>query len=276
MAVSPEVATLFLEELARRNIPVTVGEDGGYLTDLDGWKVTCHLDNISRDWERDRDPRRIIDFVESLTKLPRLPAWEEARPRIRWQAEAADNDSGDTFHDKVSDMVCLVLAYVTPDEAQILWLSPHLVQPWGKTRDELWSAAVANMTAILGDTQVTVEPIEEHRLGILNTKLTAFKAALLFAPGLKQVVEPVLGWPLYAVMPCRDFVYVLSQKDRDLLGRMGPVVVREYDKSSYPLSTEVFEITDQGIRAFAEFRKAPKAKAAEPEDGMKRSSPSGK
>jgi hypothetical protein len=33
-------------------------------------------------------------------------------------------------------------------------------------------------------------------------------------------------------MPCRDFVYLINQKDEPLLGRMGPVVVREVVSSS--------------------------------------------
>src|SRR5262249_17305962 len=149
MAVSAEVATLFLEELARRNIPVTVDDKGGYVVDLNGYKVTAHLDNISGEYERDHDAGRIVRFVDSLGTVPRLPDWDEARPRVRWQAESVENDLADTFHDKVSDQIALVLSYVTPDETQIMWLSPALVRPWGKTREELFAAAVENMAALL-------------------------------------------------------------------------------------------------------------------------------
>jgi hypothetical protein len=126
------------------------------------------------------------------------------------------------------------------------------------------------MAALVRAATVNTTPIDEHTLGMLATDRTAFKAALLFSPHLKEVVAPVLGWPLFAVLPCRDFVYLLNQKDRDLLGRMGHVAAREYDQSGYPLSLEVFEITDQGSRAVFEFQKAPRPQAEEePEDGMK-------
>src|SRR5262245_38569515 len=272
VAISPEVATLFLDEMARRNIAVTVDEKGGYVVEVGGLKSTVRLENLSRDYERDRDPDRITNFVNAITSLPELPAWDEARPRIRWQAEAADHDFGDTFHDKVSDMAALVLVYADPAEAHITWLSPAQATRWGKTRDELWAVAGANMDRMLSAATVKCESVDEHRLGMLATELTAFKAALLFCPGLKAVVEPVLGWPLYAVMPCRDFVYLLNQEDRDLLSRMGPVVVREYNQGRYPVSTEVFEITDEGVRAIGEFQKAPQTEEGEPSadaDGMK-------
>jgi hypothetical protein len=86
---------------------------------------------------------------------------------------------------------------------------------------------------------------------------------------LKDVVEPVLGWPLFAVMPCRDFVYLLNQKDQALLGRMGQVVMREYQGSGYPISTEVFEITDQCIRAIGDYQPAPERTPVPDQDGMK-------
>src|SRR5262245_45062165 len=56
MTVSAEVATLFLDELARRNIPVKVNEDGNYLVEINGTTITSSLDNISREFERNRDP----------------------------------------------------------------------------------------------------------------------------------------------------------------------------------------------------------------------------
>jgi hypothetical protein len=104
---------------------------------------------------------------------------------------------------------------------------------------------------------------------MLSNELVAFKAALLFCPNLKKAVEPVLGWPVFAVMPCRDFVYVLNQQDEPLLGRMGHVVMGEYQKSGYPISTEVFEIIDQGIRAIGDFQAEPAPTPVPDQEGMK-------
>src|SRR5262249_58852185 len=124
---------------------------------IPGGIVTVNLENVSRDYERDHDPGRVIRFVDSLASIPALPSWEEARPRIRWQAEAASHDFGDTFHDKVSDMVALALVYVDPAETQIMWLSPALAEHWGKTHEELWAAAVENMKQLLGQTTVSLQ-----------------------------------------------------------------------------------------------------------------------
>jgi hypothetical protein len=269
MPVSVEVATLFLDELAKRNIEVKLDDEGTYILDVCGLSIKVSLENVSRDFERDRDPDRIVTFVDSITNHLVLPEWQEAKGRIRWQPEPSDHEFGDSLRDAVSDKVSRVLVYVDPSETQIQWLTATDAKKWNKTRADLMSAAQENMDRILRQTKIETAPIEEHQLGILSNELVAFKAALLLCSNLKEAVEPVLGWPLFAVMLCRDFVYLLHQKDRSLIGRMGQVVMREYQKSGYPVSTEVFEITDQGIRAIADYQSALEQASMPVKDGMK-------
>jgi hypothetical protein len=275
MAVSAEVATLFLDELARRNIPVKHGEEGGYEIEIDGTKATIQLENLSRDFARDRDANRIKNFVDTITASIKIPDWEAARPRIRWSLEPTDMPLDDAIHDKVSDQVALVLVHVSADETQVMWLTDAMTLKWGQTKESLFAAAVENMQRLLAEASVEVTPVDEHKLGILKTKYTAFKAALVFCPGLKALAEPFVGWPLFVVMPCRDFVYLIPENARDILGGVGQVVVQEFNDSAYPLSTEVFELTDSGLRAFAEFQKKPREEPEELEepevdaDGMK-------
>jgi hypothetical protein len=45
--------------------------------------------------------------------------------------------------------------------------------------------------------------------------------------------------------------------------------MREYQKSGYPISTEVFEITDQCIRAMGDYQAAPEQAPMRDQDGMK-------
>jgi len=269
MPVTAEVATLFLDELTKRNIEVNVDDEGNYTLDACGLSIKVSLENVSRDFERDRDPNRIVTFVDSITNLLVLPDWQEAKGRIRWQLEPSDHKFADTLREAVSDKVSLVLVYVDPSDTQIRWLTAADAEKWNKTRADLMAAAKENMDLILRRTKIETAPVEGHQLGILGNELVAFKAALLICPNLKEVVEPVLGWPLFAVMPCRDFVYLLNQKDQPLLGRMGQVVMREYQKSGYPISTEVFEITDQCIRAIGDYQPAPEQASMRDQDGMK-------
>jgi hypothetical protein len=82
---------------------------------------------------------------------------------------------------------------------------------------------------------------------------SVFKASTIFSPNFKEFVKDDLGWPVLAVIPCRDFIYVLPEKDKALLNRMGGVVQNEYRKSGYPITTEVFKISDDGIEAIGKY-----------------------
>ena len=79
-----------------------------------------------------------------------------------------------------------------------------------------------------------------------------YKASTIFAPAFKKLVEPVLGWPVLVVLPCRDFVYVIADGSR-LIDQLGGVVVNEFKNSGYPITTEVLRISDDGIEALGRF-----------------------
>src|SRR5262249_19978945 len=172
MSVSAQVATMFLDEMAKRNLEVKVDADGNYSVDVCGLSAKISLENLSREFERDRDPERIVTFVDSITCLLELPDWHEARGRIRWQPEPSDHKFGDTLRDPVSDKVALVLVYVDLSETQIRWLNAADAEKWNKTHEELRAAARANMSHILRQTKVETSAVEQHQLGMLSNELS--------------------------------------------------------------------------------------------------------
>src|SRR5262249_37710465 len=100
------------------------------------------------------------------------------------------------------------------------------------------------------------------------------KAAFVFAPNLREVVGDKLGWPLYALIPSRDFVYVFAEEDQPLLGVLGRAAVEEFEKGSYPVSRDVFRIDDEGVESVFELQVVRVACADEDEeepeeDGLK-------
>ena len=69
------------------------------------------------------------------------------------------------------------------------------------------------------------------------------------APNLKASLENKLGWPIVAVAPDRDFLDLWAAKREKFVDRVGSTTVEQYSKASYPLSTEVYSVSDAGIRA---------------------------
>ncbi len=87
MAVSAEVATLFLEELARRKVPVKLGQDGGYEVTVGEFTSTIHLENLSRDFERDR--AMFLEQALLTRSSPAMFAWT-LRLYVDWEIAIAD------------------------------------------------------------------------------------------------------------------------------------------------------------------------------------------
>jgi hypothetical protein len=248
------LTTLFLREFARRGLPAPQARpDGTFFVALDDWTFTVSLDNLARQFARDQDAERITRFVDVIVASTRpLPPWPEARAGIRFSAERSDNSFGDALRDTVSDSLCRVLSYAAPEETHFTWLAPHVLETWGVSREEVTRIAAGNMAELLRRIPIQVEPIDDHTLGFFSTD-SPFKASLIFSPNLREVLTPVLGWPILAVIPCRDFAYLFPQTDHELIPRLGQTVVREFKQSAYPISTEVFRINDTTIEAIGEF-----------------------
>lgn len=249
------VLELFVKALAAKRLTVTRAlEDGRYLVDIAGTPATISLDNVRRDYARDHDPEAIVRFVDAIIQAicGELPPWSEAKSGLRLQAETAGQDWGDTLHEAVSDQFHRVLVYESPDRRTITWVTRGSLKEWGVSFEEVEAAASANMGALLKATPIELKKIEPYTLGLLVTP-SVFKAALIFSPNLREVCEPVLGWPLLAVIPCRDFAFLFAASDDGIVERLGSTVVKEYRGSGYPITTEVLRIDDAGIEAIGEY-----------------------
>jgi len=132
------------------------------------------------------------------------------------------------------------------------WVFPGMLEEWGVDLETVRSAARRNLATTLADAEICWKNYHGARLGYLGTMLPC-KAALMTAANLKQIVAPTLGWPLLAVIPAQDFLLLWDASERDLIRQLGAVVVKEFTQSAYPLTTEVFEISDQGISAIGDF-----------------------
>ncbi len=258
MSTLTEVQKLFLDELAKREVTAYEAlEDGRFAISINDatWQVS--LDNISREFEHDRDPALIEQFVETIfASVAPLPDWAEAKERVRFCAEPSDLDFGHSLKLQITESLCRILVYADPSESTVRWLTPAQVETWGQQLEYVEAVAEQNMASLLSETEVQTMEVDEFRLGILATG-TVFKASLIFAPNLKEVIGKTIGWPLLAVIPCRDFAYFLAEQDSALVPSLGEVVMREFTTHAYPISTEIFRISDDGIEAIGAFATEP-------------------
>lgn len=247
------VRDLFVAELARRGVACGPTEDGACRVETPAGALTVTLENLARDLARDQDEARVTRFVDVVLAPTEVLPWREAQGHVYWCIESAAQEFDDTIRADVSDKVARVLVVTDAEERRITWLAPGQIGRWKTSRDTVEQAAFANLDALLARSPPPeVTDVRGAKLGMLPVS-SSFKASVLFAPAFRTYVEPVLGWPVLATVPSRDFIYVIPESDRELLGAMGHVIQREFRESSYPISTEVLRLSDEGIEAIGAF-----------------------
>lgn len=259
---NPTADDLFQIELADRNLPFTMTDDGLYRIRIGDVTATVNLENVRRNYERDNDAHAIARFAEQLDvdMFDDMPDWETAKSLVRFSIEPSDYETGfdDTLHEIVTDELVKVFVFRPPVGARISWITQSMLVNWAVTRETVVSQANANMNQLVTDTTLEIEEIDGVKLGMLSTNDTPFKASLILTGRFRELVSPTHGWPVYVVAPTRDFVYVIPRDDRDFLGRLGAVVLREYNESGHPVTPDVLEVGNDGVTAIGSF--APKGR----------------
>lgn len=223
--------------------------------------LTVSIENLTREVERDGDFGAIARFVDRFEQLPDddVP-WNEASAKLRLSLEPNDYDAdtvSSALQRPTSRHTMLVLTRITRT-GDVCWVTKRDLERWGVTREHAEAVASQNLDALLLGKAPSVDEVGTQKLGMIPLEEVS-KASVVFAPGFRAFIEPKLGWPVLAVTPCRDFVYVFMNDDFDLVGRAGKVVLEEFAKSDHPITTEVWKVSDAGVEAIGALGK-PKSK----------------
>ncbi len=210
------------------------------------------LENLERDVARDGDTSRVSRFVDAIGASSSSSEIVPAADRLYWCLEPNDYEQPAEFRVALSDRVDRVLVRLSPDGDLVTWVTRGMLGDLGLSESGAADTAFTNLARALSEATIESQEIAGVQLGFFDSSLP-FKASLILAPNLHEVAGAVLGWPLMAVVPDRDFLYLWAARHADFVQRVGSVVVREYSQASYPISTEVYEITDQQIRAIGAF-----------------------
>lgn len=244
---------LFETELDRRGLIYKIDpESGRHAVEVGGYQMLISLDNLQRDVNRDGDSGRVSRFVDAILVSSAISSTPPSAEQLYWCLEPHSYKESADFRVALSDKVDRVLVHVSADDRLVSWATPDMLGSLGISETEAAARAFTNLARALSEATVESQAIDGVQLGFISTKLP-FKASLILAPNLKDVVQAKLGWPLMAVAPDRDFMYLWAARHTDFVGRVGSVVVREYSQASYPISAEVWEITDAKIQAVGEF-----------------------
>lgn len=243
----------FTEELGRRGLPVSYdSETDRYRVLLPSGSAMVCISNLAKDLERDGDLTRVVRFVDTVEASGRPADTRLERRQLYWVLEPNDYVEKADFRIAISDRVDRVLVRLSDDHKAITWVSPKMIVDAELTEELAFSAGFANLDTALFKSKLEFSEIGPVRLGFISAAIP-MKASLILAPSLRRFVGEEIGWPVLAVVPDRDFLYLWAARHQDFVGRVGRTVVKEYSTASYPISTEVYSINDDGIKAIGEF-----------------------
>lgn len=79
-------------------------------------------------------------------------------------------------------------------------------------------------------------------------------ASVVFAPGLRERFADTLGPDPLVVIPNRFQVFIFPRQATSVQ-EFAPMIFDAYDATAYPVSPEVFEVTDEGLKAYGVFER---------------------
>jgi len=255
-----EARELFEAALRKRGITVVV-VDGGYEIHHDGGVLIANIENVSRQYAQTGDPGLFDSFVSQIVggeigasgiASIEVPTWDEVRHRVYWSLLPRDVEIDDTLAATVSRELRKVLVWTDPNEQHYTFIKPALLATWGVTAEQVAERAETNQANLLEGKTVEISDVDGAQIGMIPVA-TGLKASAILASNFKTFVGDAIAWPVYVVVPCRDFALIFSQQDQALMDRVGTVTLREYAEGAYPLSAEVFAIDDTGIKAVGRF-----------------------
>jgi hypothetical protein len=252
----PSVDEVFVNELKKSGIRYEGPDtDGLYQVFINGGKFIISLENVGRNYVRDGDKEVVVNLVNKLRMNIDIPVLEKAKDNLRISLEPADSMVGNALRYKLTDKIFMQIVIYDPGRGSLMLVHDGILQKWGMSGDEVYAIALDNMRKVLDNMKPELIG-EKGGFKLFSLPIQGeFKASSIISPNFKEIVSDEIGWPVLVVVPCRDFIYLVSEEDGQLVNQMGKVVREEYNGSGYPISLQVLRISDDGVNAIGEFPK---------------------
>ena len=248
-----DIESIFEKHLTEKGITFEKIEKNIYKIKTNSEIKTISLNNIEKNYLRDGDIKAIYNFVENILQITfELPEWAQLKKGLFVSIEPSDLDGiREMIYEELSNATVIVLAYYDNGANQIHWITSEYLKKIKTNVKVAWEQAYQNLENIMLKTDISFTEIEDQKLGMIEA-YEPYKASLILTKGLKVKVSESIGWPIYAVFPARDFVYLFSTNG-GLVNKAGQVVIDEYNKSGYPISIEVWKLSDKEPEAIGAF-----------------------
>jgi hypothetical protein len=215
------------------------------------------LDNVRKSYEQEGGFDHLDSLIASLHNSliePEFPEWAKAKENVFLSLFPSDFNYDDIVYEPVSKD--FIKHYVYYEHERYNWITLPQLEKWRIDEATLKAQVYDNMNMLLDASTIKTTTLESgEMLAYFETEMEGLKSALLFAGNLKEKLQPVLGWPVYAVLPLRDFCYIFSEKDKSTLTELlADTVIKAYQEQGYEITSEIIRISDVGIQAIGKYK----------------------
>lgn len=240
------VTQLFLELVAEKGYTYEEIDAGFYRVQAAYGPIEIRLENIVRDYQRDGDIEGVKAFFQQvLAPVACFASLTAASDGLYVSLEPTSLLNDDVIQHAVADDMSRVLAHFIPEQGRITFITQALLDMWQVDADSVWAIAHANLSKVLQATPLDVKTLGPAQMGFLQAD-EPYKASLLLSQAMRDKVEAELGWPIHAIAPDRDFVYLLGGDVTAVLENVLNVAQEQYANAQYPLTPSLWRIDDEG------------------------------
>lgn len=245
---------LFSAELARRGLRHAAGPLPGQV-DIwtGGMRLEVSVENLARRLSGgENDALLVAQFTDHVITAARPAAL--TTQGLYWFLEPSDYQVSAGYRAAVSPQLDRVLVHVSTDGALISWVTGPALSELGLSAEVAAQRAWSNLDTALHRAQQVIIPAPGDVTVLSFASDLPSKASLLLAPSLRAAISSITGWPVLAIAPDRDFTCIWDAAHPHLTGRLAGIVTREHARAPYPLSAEVFQISDS-IKAIGRYQR---------------------
>lgn len=213
------------------------------------------LENLFRLVTRDND--RGVEIVEHYldqlfgndAMLLTSASFDFARPRImpRIQPESI-------FEHLVREQVAYVpfvnntvVVFVLDLPNMTVSVTTEQMVRWGVHTDDLDEIARRNLDEYTPELNLQVVESKEGGKAALLSEQDGYDAARLLLTRLHKRLAPELGGDFYVATPARDMFIAMTSGPNQFLDRLRSRVQQDYRRLPYPISSELFYVTRDGV-----------------------------
>lgn len=144
-----------------------------------------------------------------------------------------------------------VIVFVIDTPQMTVSVTTEQMVRWGVTSDDLDLLARENLDGQSRELQLQVVTSKEGGRAIILAEQDGYDAARLLLDGLHRRLAPRLGGDFYVATPARDMFVAMSIGPDPFVGRLRRRVTEDFRRLPYPITSEFFLVTRDGVAGTA-------------------------